>query len=1347
MKDRPLSFIILATLLCIALPVSATTDTFSNNYIPQITFSHFSTNEGLSQSTVVSSCQDKFGRMWFATHDGLNMFDGHRFTIYKNVQKDSTSLINNIIRHVYCDNEGDIWIGTEKGLSYYDNTKDSFRNFPTQNRPVSGIAEAGDEELMIAAGGNILFFDTDSWTLKTDCHIGQLESVDATILYRQEDNIWIGTRQDGLFCYSISSKEFRRISAFTSNRSIECIIMTSPHSLWIATEGDGLYCLNTTTDTSVNYRHSSNNPEGLSSNYVRSLSKDVYGRLWIGTFNGLSILDKEKFTNIYSEPFISGSLSQASVRCISRDSQGGMWLGTWFGGINYWHPLRNRFTAIQRQATKNSINDNIISCIAEDEENSLWIGTNSGGVNHYDVSRQGFEYYKITNESESESIESNDIKAIYIDNSSGLVYVGAHAGGLNVIDKKKGTVRHCNNDNDNSAPSDVYSIMPKDGKQLWVGTLDGLKTYDKVSGRFIQTQYFDSRTPRASDVRAILTDSKGRLWIGGGEGILCYQPTESGLKHLALGAETEQFENIFTHSIFESSTRHIWIASRQGLYCFDDRSGRLTLYDTGSGLASEMIFGIEEDSFGRLWISTDNGISCFNPFSSIFRNFSIANGLQTNKFNPNSHCRRDCGEMLFGGISGITAFTPEKMEDNPYTPQPILTSFQVLNKAVRPGDESGIMKSNIIMLPYIRLKHDENSFTICFSAINFLSGPHNSFTYILQGFDKKWNETDLNSVTYSNLPHGKYRFMIKAANNDGVWNDQPTILNIEIRPAWYETTIAHLLYILAAILTIIVASRILLNRKEKEKRQELERQEQAHQEEIHQMKTRFFINISHEMRTPLTLIINPLQEMISKSNDSWMRKQLRYLERNAKRLLHLVNQLMDYRRAELGVFKLKIQPENVHKIIKENYAFYEKLATDKKIRYTLSSDLEGKLIYTDGQYLELILNNLLSNAFKYTDRGEIEVRAYEQEDRLVIEVKDTGAGIPADQQDKIFERFYQADNEHIGSGIGLSLIQRLVELHHGQIKLTSDVGKGSTFTILLPTSSDAYTDEELYSQEGRSSHKLSSHDMYLVDNEVQEEGDRSIEDKKRGCILIAVDDEEIRNYMKNDLHQLFDIVLAKNGEEALQKMKENLPDIVIADMMMPVMDGRKLCAHIKQNNDTCHIPVIIMSAKTDSKDQLDALKSGADDFMTKPFSMSVLIAKVRNMMRTHHRIHEKATKSMDISPEKLSFNAMDEQILHKAISIVEMNMDNTDFSTEEFAKAMNMSRSNLHLKLKALTGESALDFIRKIRFKEACRLLKDGRYSISEISDMVGFNTPSYFTTCFKKYMGCLPTEYIKKKS
>lgn len=531
---------------------------------------------------------------------------------------------------------------------------------------------------------------------------------------------------------------------------------------------------------------------------------------------------------------------------------------------------------------------------------------------------------------------------------------------------------------------------------------------------------------------------------------------------------------------------------------------------------------------------------------------------------------------------------------------------------------------------------------------------------------------------------------------------------------------------------------------------EIERRDKEHQEEINQMKMRFFINISHELRTPLTLILAPLQEIINKISDRWTRNQLEYIQRNANRLLHLVNQLMDYRRAELGVFELKVKKENAHQLIQDNFLFYDKLAHHKKITYTLHSELEDKEELFDPNYLELIVNNLLSNAFKYTESGQsITVTLKEENNWLVLQVSDTGIGIPINKQGKIFERFYQIESEHVGSGIGLSLVQRLVELHHGRIELDSEEGKGSTFSVYLPQDINTYKSSELASndtlnEEGQV-YSTNSKEMYFIDTEKVENETIEAGDKKRGTILIVEDNNEIRHYLSSGLAELFNTLEAGNGEEALEKLKDNEVDIIVTDVMMPVMDGIKLCKNVKQNIRTCHIPVIILSAKSEVKDQMEGLQMGADDYIPKPFSLAILTTKIQNMMRTRRRMLERYSKSLEVEPEKITFNAMDEALLKRAVAIVEKNMDNIEFSTDEFAREMNMSRSNLHLKLKAITGESTIDFIRKIRFNEAAKLLKDGRYTIAEVSTMVGFNTPSYFATSFKKYFGCLPTEYIKK--
>ena len=511
------------------------------------------------------------------------------------------------------------------------------------------------------------------------------------------------------------------------------------------------------------------------------------------------------------------------------------------------------------------------------------------------------------------------------------------------------------------------------------------------------------------------------------------------------------------------------------------------------------------------------------------------------------------------------------------------------------------------------------------------------------------------------------------------------------------------------------------------------------------------VNISHELRTPLTLIVAPLQELLDRISGHWEHEQLLYVQRNTNRLLHLVNQLMDFRRAELGIFELRAVYSNAYKRILNCFMNYESLSKRKDIDYNFYTELQDKNVLFDENYLDLIANNLLSNAFKYTEVGEsIIVKLYIEDDNLVLQVIDTGIGIPLEKQEKIFERFYQIENGREGSGIGLSLVQRLVELHHGRIVLQSEVGKGSTFTIYLPQDESVYTQEELLGRSGDEGeqrvYSTNANDIYIGDDEkFGEEVSTDEENCKRGTILVVEDNRELRQYLVNGLSALFDILETENGQKALDILKDKDVDLIITDVMMPVMDGVRLCKLVKQNLRTCHIPVYMLSAKVDIKYQLEGLQVGADDYIAKPFSMEVLRTKILNMLRTRYRIFERYSNMTEIRPEKLTSNTMDEELLRKAIAVVEKNMDNVEFSTEQFAREMNMSRSNLHLKLKAITGKSAIDFIHKIRFNRACQLLKEGKYTVSEISFMVGYNTPSYFAARFKKYIGCLPTEYGKK--
>lgn len=1322
----------------------------------QIKFSYISINDGLSQSTVFSINQDKRGNMWFATYDGVNKYDGYAFTVYQHNESDPNSIANDISRVVKTDSQGRVWIGTRDGLSCYDEEKDRFKNFFYEKKgkrlQVNGIAEISPEKLLISTTEGLTLFNVKESKFEDDSLNTAMRKLIASTLCKQGDRIYIGTTQTGLYSYFIPNRTLEKVTPLLDSKQIQAVLQQSPTRLWVATEGAGLFLINPKTKEVRNYLHSPSNPKSISSNYIRSLEMDSQNRLWIGTFNDLNIYHEggDSFVSYSSSQVENGSLSQRSVRSIFMDSQGGMWLGTYFGGLNYYHPIQNRFKSIRRIPYKNSLNDNVISCIVEDKDKNLWIGTNDGGLNLYNPTTQLFTYYTLQENEREKGIGSNNIKAVYVDEGKSQIYIGTHAGGLNVLHRNSGKMEHFNPKNSQLIDENVYAILPDGEGNLWLGTLSALVRFNPDKQSFTTIEKEKDGTPfTAKSITTLFRDSKKRLWIGGEEGLSVYTQEEGELEGKAIIAHSP-IAQTFTNCIYEASNGVFWIGTREGVYSFNEKEKQIKKYNTSNGLPNNVVYGILEDSFGRLWLSTNQGIACLNPETEKFRSFTESDGLQSNQFTT-SFCRTSTGQMYFGGINGITTFRPELLLDNPYTPPVVITKLQLFNKIVRPDDETGILTRNINETESITLKSWQTAFSIEFVVSNYISGQHNTFAYQLEGYDKEWYYlTDKRTVSYSNLPQGKYNFLVKAANSDGKWNPIPTALEIIVLPIWYKTWWAVLLFLATFIGFITFVFRFFWMRKSMEAELEIERRDKVRQEEINQMKMRFFINISHELRTPLTLILGPLQEIVNKISDRWTRNQLEYIQRNANRLLHLVNQLMDYRRAELGVFELKVKKENAHQLIQDNFLFYDKLARHKKITYTLQSELEDKEMLFDPNYLELIVNNLLSNAFKYTESGQsITVTLKEEDGWLLLQVSDTGVGIPINKQGKIFERFYQIESEHVGSGIGLSLVQRLVELHRGRIELDSEEGKGSTFSVFLPQELSLYKSSEVAANDDQSEEKqaysTNSKEMYFIDTEKIENKAIESGEKKRGTILIVEDNNEIRHYLSSGLADLFNTLEAQNGEEALEILKENEVDVIVTDVMMPVMDGIKLCKNVKQNIRTCHIPVLILSAKTDVKDQLEGLQVGADDYIPKPFSLSILTAKIQNMMRTRRRMLERYSKSLEVEPEKITFNVMDEALLKRAMTIVEKNMDNIEFSTDEFAKDMNMSRSNLHLKLKAITGESTIDFIRKIRFSEAARLLKDGRYTVAEVSSMVGFNTPSYFATSFKKYFGYLPTEYIKK--
>ncbi len=1349
MAKSILKSILLSILLCIF--------TFSlyAQAAKHISFAHLGVNEGLSQSTIFDIVQDRQGNMWFATYDGLNKYDGYDFTVYQHDEQNPYSIGCDITRSCMVDSQGNLWIGTEEGLSLYDASQDKFYNYHYQkNRPISGIVEISENQLLLFSNKSksLLLFDTETQQFSNEPLHPSLLSISPTTISRQGDNVYIGSYK-GVFVYSISRKTLEDITPNElQDKQILAILQQSPICLWIGTEGHGLYKVNPQTKETTNYVNTPGKKGGISSNYIRSLALDSQNDLWIGTINSLNTYNEttDSFDSYTSDTEVNGSLSQTSVRDIFMDSQGGMWLGTFYGGLNYYHPLKNRFQNIRSIPKTNSLNSNIIGCIKEDKHKKLWIGTNNGGLNFYDPQTCQFVHY-----TQKDGLASNDVKAIYVDEAQNLVYIGTHTGGLSILHRNSGRIETFNQ----RATRNIYDIEPAINGDLWLTGMTVLIRFNPQKKTLTRiTAQSDGRPLAQEEFTYILRDSQQRLWMGSEKGMNVYTENKDGLLVCPILPEGFPIRHKAVTAIHEAHNGIFWIGTRSGLFRFDENKKEYKQYTTADGLPNNVIHGILEDANGGLWLSTNKGLSRLQPETEKFRNYTDNDGLQSNQFTNNAHCRTADGQMYFGGINGITLFHPEQIVDNPYTPPVVITQLHLFNRRVFPNDDTGILKTDISGTKSITLSSKQSMFSLDFVVSNYISGNHNTFAYMLKGFDKEWYySNNLRTVSYSNLPAGTYHFLVKAANSDGKWNETPTELEIVVLPVWYKTWWAILLFIIAFVSITIFIFRYFWLRKSMEAKLQMERVDKERQKEVSEMKLRFFINISHELRTPLTLILAPVQEMLDKVSDRWLHRQLEHVQKNTNRLLHLVNQLMDYRRAELGVFNLKVRLNLIHNVVEKNFLFYERLAQRKRIAYNLSSNAEGREIFCDPDYMELIVNNLLSNAFKYTGEGKsITVTLKEENHELLLQVKDTGSGIPIDKQGKIFERFYQADNEHLGSGIGLSLVQRLVELHHGRIELESEEGVGSTFSIYLPTEESTYLPEEKLveseSIEEQRVYTTNNRDMYVIDTEDKEspEDEASPEEtaakdrQNKESILIVEDNTDIRQYLCEELGKTYHILKAENGEEALSIVKEQEVSLILTDVMMPVMDGLQLCKQIKQNLRTCHIPVIILSAKTDLKEQLEGLQVGADDYIPKPFSMIMIATKIKNLFRTRYRAIEHYSNSLEVEPEKVALNPLDEELLKKAVAIVEKHMDNVEFSTEIFAREMCMSRSNLHIKMKALTGESANDFIRKMRFNQACKLLKEGKYTVSEISGMVGFNTPSYFATSFKKYFGCLPSEYGK---
>lgn len=1332
-----------------------------------IHFKRLSVDDGLSQNTVLALTQDHNNKIWVGTIDGLNWYEGSRFASYYKVPDDTTSLANNHIYSLHTDREGAIWIGTQVGLSRYNIVGNNFTNYSSpDNQPMQVLAIGEPEEddyLLLATNIGLMIFNKKTGRMKV-----QPELAGKTIysVCRMNDGFLLGTSEGVYFYYERNENVTRLLLQLKGEAIADIFYDDRTGNCWLASLTNGVYCVDNNFQIKRHY-NKQNTPAYFLTNSVRTLCQDDKGRIWIGTMEGLLILEPETETFQISR-FSSEdptSLGHNSVRSILKDTQGGMWVGTFYGGLNYYHPLAPVFGRLQHSTWRNSLSDNTVSCIAEEPDSeNLWIGTNDGGLNYYNRKTGVFSFFRAG--TSTNSLKSDNIKCIWTD-KDGSVYIGTHGGGLSRLNRRSGRIETYDFPYSVSLNNSCYSLLDGTDGTLWVGGMNGLYLLDKRTGELSMHPLAKKHNQLENVlIYTLFRDSKGRIWIGTEESLFLYAGGK--LEELHLSSSGHLHGLIQAFSVLEDSHHGIWIGTSTGLYCYKEGAstawGHYTMKD---GLPNDFIYCILEDERGRLWLTTNKGLACFNREEGTFLNYTKQDGLLHDQFNYYGAYKTQDGTFFLGSLGGVAYFKPYELGDNPYSPNAVVTGAVVFNQVITDvkservryyQDEQGRMLG-------MSFPSDQKLFNIRFAVINYLAGKRNQFIYKLEGFETEWNysrHVSFARASYSNLPPGEYVFKVKACNNNGKWSEATTEYFVHIIPMWYQTWWAKMLFVLFSVGLLIFIIYFFIARAKMKMQVRIEQIERNKVEEISQEKVRFYMNMSHELRTPLSLILAPLEELLGQKSllDTLVRQKLDYVYRNGRKLLHIVNQLLDFRKAEAGALPIHVALTNVEGLSQDILALFNENAQRRNIAVSMKSDLAGRLLPADKTYLETILMNLLSNAFKFTpDGGNISLSLSAEGETYSFTVRDSGIGMSAEQLTRIFERFYQIDGQRKGTGIGLSLVKMLVEKHHGTITVTSEPNQYTEFKVTLPADINAFTEKERETPEHGAEASVSFRELPVVDEyfagdisavvaEEALEDDSRIEAAGEGecsTILLVDDNKEMVDYLKENFRRNYVTLTAGNGEEALAIMKEHRVDIVLSDVMMPGIDGIKLCQLIKRNLQTCHIPVILLSAKGSVDAQTEGIQAGADDYITKPFSIQLLKGKIANQLKARQRLKHYYSNTIDIDTAKMTSNNLDEEFMSKAIQVVEENISNEGFTSDELASKLCMSRSSLYLKMNSVSGEPPANFIRRIRFNKACKLLLEGRYSISEISGMVGFGSSSYFSTSFKKYVGCLPSEYVKQ--
>ncbi|MPQ47223.1 response regulator [Marinifilum sp. N1E240] len=1318
-------------------------------YAQDIYFDHLDLKDGLSQISVTAIEQDHLGTMWIGTRDGLNRYNGYEIDVFRHDRQNSNSLLGNNIRDLQADDSSRIWILTWEGLSSYNIKTEELINYPHNEINCFYI---GKGTIWVGTKSGLLALDVENEKYRSVNDIVPGTTSITEVIEVGDTELYMGTTNRGLLKYNKSTKKLETIL----KDDVSCIYHDKKETLWIGTKTNGIFEIHD-KEKPIHY----NKNKGLAHDVVRDICEDKDGNIWIGTFLGVSVLSAQtkQFSSYYQSDKNPNALSHNSIYTMFQDQEGSIWIGTYFGGINIFNPTTNIFRYFVADPDENkSINYRVVGSMLEDDDKNLWIATEGGGLNFYNRKSKRFKY--ITQGKGLNKLSHNNAKSLYLDDKNSL-WIGTHFGGLNVLDINSGRIKkYLSSDKQvYTIPSNVISAIIPYKKKLILGTNKGVILFDPKTERF--TEFFSDKEQQqlvGQKILALLHDRNNRIWIGSESKGLSVLDLKSGklTNYRRNLNKANSISSDFVYQIYQDHMRRVWVAtSGGGLNKYQPETDDFKVYSSVNyDLPSDFIYGITESRYGFLWVATSKGISKFDVEAEKFRAYDYESGFPLGEINERGLFITSDGEVFVGGIHGMVSFWEKELQNQTITHPLYFTSLKVNNKEVHVGDETNILTQTLPYTKKIRLKHYHNVIAFDFTSFNYLKANKSRYQYKMEGFDNDWIDAGYRrSVSYTNLSGGKYIFKVRERHKDGEIG-ATTSMNIKIDPPFYNTWWAYLIYILIIGAVLVYINKVLISKAILEENLKKEQVDKERIRELNQSKLRFFTNISHEFRTPLTLILGQLEGLLDESGIApKFYNKILIAYKNSFRLKNLVDELLEFRKQELGHLKLHVSEHNFVDFAGSICDSFNEFASRKNIRFKLVCHQENIPLYFDARQLEKVLFNLLSNAFKFTpEGGSIYVLIDNHDDEVVLKVLDSGEGMPEEYLDKIFDRFYQVDNlsqekiQHLGSGIGLALTKGIVEQHCGRIKVDSKSEEGSCFEVYLPKGKSHFINENTIWNDEQT-FELSANTKILTD-EIKDK-DEQLPDSKslllNSTLLLVEDNIEVREMLKSSFEDEFTVIAVENGQQGMEKAIEFQPDIIISDVMMPVMTGTEMCQQLKNDITTSHIPVILLTAKDALEYKLEGMEIGADDYITKPFNMKLLQARCRNLVKSRRQLQDKFRSNPTLGIKNITSNTLDAELLEKAIQIVEENLDNSKFDVNTFAQDMCLGRTSLYAKIKGITGQTPNEFILSSRLKKAAVMLRsESGVSVSEVAYSVGFTTPRYFSKCFSDHFKLSPSKYAK---